>query len=430
MSLWVIAALPLGAALVGQSSKARLAGILSLALLAFQSTEGYSAPKVSFFGLIIVVLAMELLQGSLVIPRATGLAVLILIVLSCASGLRGNSPGNVFRDSSNYLLLVTVAPLVAHFGRRLSSQTMTRFSIATGLVAAYSFAATWSGKRNLANLPKIGVSSSVLFGFIVALFSAIAVTSLKSRRWWAAAAVLIAAGILTGTRNLLLLMLPPLVIAVYANRSASGPQRARARRAVRRAVTVVPVVFAVALIAAIALSVDVSGAFSRIATVLDLGQSGASNSLIERQIQQDIAWVAFTRSPFIGSGPGTLWNSYRPTSDTTATAFTMDTSLVIFAKWGLIGGVALLVLIWHWWRRLRPDPASLNIWNLTALGLFPFFLAESILSAQIEDRGLPIALLLLGAGSLSHAREERKTGPQQAGETSAKPVTQPAMGVW
>jgi hypothetical protein len=107
----------------------------------------------------------------------------------------------------------------------------------------------------------------------------------------------------------------------------------------------------------------------------------------------------------------------------------MDTSLVVFAKWGLVGGLALLGLLWFWWRKLRPSRARVNIWSLTALGLFPFFFAQSMLSAQIEDRGLPIALLLLGVGRLSHMREERKIEQLIAEEARYASAPRVPMGV-
>jgi len=429
MILWIAAMLPLAVCLFVKSGAARLCLILAMALLVFQTTEGLSAPKICFFTMIVAVLGMEAMRGKLAISRATAVASIVLVLLTVASLIRGNSPVITLRDSSNYLLLLTIEPLSTHFGRRLSSRTVRRLSIAIGVAAAYSFTATWSGKRNLGSLPEIGMSSSVLFGFVVAMASAIAVTSSKSRRWWTLAAVLITAGVLTGTRNLLLLLLPPIIIAIYVHRITVGSERAKARRAIRRAVAVFPVVCVVVLAASVALSLDVSGALSRIATVGNLSQNGASNSLVERQIQQAIAWKSIVSSPIIGSGPGTLWQIYRPTSNDTVTGFTMDTSLVVFAKWGLVGGLALLGLLWCWWRKLRPNRARLNIWSLTALGLFPFFFAQSMLSAQIEDRGLPIALLLLGVGRLSHMREEREIEQLIAEEALYASAPRVPMGV-
>jgi hypothetical protein len=167
MILWIAAMLPLAVCLFVKSGAARLCLILAMALLVFQTTEGLSAPKICFFTMIVAVLGMEAMRGRLAISRATAVASIVLVLLTVASLIRGNSPVITLRDSSNYLLLLTIEPLSTHFGRLLSSRTVRRLSIAIGVAAAYSFTATWSGKRNLGSLPEIGMSSSVLFGFVV-----------------------------------------------------------------------------------------------------------------------------------------------------------------------------------------------------------------------------------------------------------------------
>ena len=396
--------------IVIRNSKARLFVLVFGAIFVFQSSSGLSPAKLAYLGVLLLSLGVAVPVGNSRLAR-TGFGVaVVLALLALLSAVRGNDPINVIRDASNYFLLIAAAPLAYHFGRRLSERTLMRFTVAAGLTGAYALTANWTKIRGLGGaLPSAGASSNVLFMLGFSVVIARAFTSAKSGRWWALAAILMAAGLATGSRGMLFLVLAPITVAVWLRPLKAGSARRLARKALRSAVIVTPICFVVAIVAVSALSIDVGAAFDRILSVTHLGQGSANASLVERQLQQDLALSAFRQSPLVGSGPGTIWLKYHPTSNTYTASFNLDTSFVLLGKWGIVGSLAILILLWRWWRLLRPNRSVPDVWGLIVIGFVPVFLAQSALSSGVEDRGLPLTLILVGAGTIAHRRSSNSS---------------------
>jgi O-antigen ligase len=384
-----------------ESTRARLLAVVFGAALVFQSSSDLSVMKLAYLGVLGLVLLMALGDPTWQLSRVSLLVGVLLVGLSVIAILRGNQLIWVVRDASNYFLLLAAAPLAVHFGRRLSERFLRSTTLAAGFFGAYAFTAQWTDNRGLASLPAPGVPSTALFALAVAGCSALAVRSPRSGRWWALTAGLIAAGLVTGTRNMLLMVLAPIAIAIWSSRRTPTTERRAARRALRSAIVVVPIAFGLAVVAANAASVDVRAAANRIASVATLDQKGSKASLEERKIQQDLAWGVFRHSPLVGTGPGTIWEWVRPTSGTLSSGTTLDTSFVVLGKWGLIGTLGIAYVLLAWWRFLRPLRLAPTWWGLTMFGVLPVIVLQGVLAPVVEDRGLPIVLILLGAGTFS-----------------------------
>ena len=344
----------LPAVLVLRDVRVRLLALIFGAILVFQSGSEVGATKIAYLGLFALVFALTLHDRTTRLKRSSIAVGVVLGGAACLSVVRGREPAWVFRDATNYFLLIAAAAFAVHFGDRLEERFIRRVATVVGLVGCYAFSAQWITNRGLGNLPAPGVPSTALFAIGVSLASARAVVERRPTRWWALTGVMLAAGIATGTRNMLLMVLAPLAVIVSAVRSHEIDARRIARRAASRAAIVLPLVVAAAFVAVRLADVDTSAALDRISTVLALDDRGNRASYDDRRVQQSLAAEAVRSNPVLGSGPGTIWVWEREASRSTAAGISMDTSLAIPAKWGALGTVALLVLLWRWWYFIRP----------------------------------------------------------------------------
>lgn len=411
----------------------RLFLIIAGALVIFQSSDSLTPIKLAYFALLLVVVTAATHGWTGRIFQASALAGLVLAVLTVWAIDQGATIQDALRDSSTYFMLLFASILAIDFGRQLDERVLWRATIMAGFVGSYGWIAEWMGRREIASLPQFGLPSSLLVGLAISATSAQALTGNRPARWWAATAALLGSALLTGTRNAAIFALAPLVIVAWSFRhpsivsplpsaehhvSRAEPSRSRSRTSLRAAVVVVPIFLVVAFTISPLIGIDRAGALARLLTVFDLENPGSTASLVERQIQQDLALTAIREHPLIGSGPGTIFEAYRPTSNITTSAFTLDTSLVVPAKWGIVGTLVLALVFKRWWALLKPQSHSPNRWGLTALGLAVVLVVQGALTSVVEDKGLWMALMLLGAGTTARRGAEARSSPPDDAPTS------------
>jgi hypothetical protein len=400
-----------------RSPSLRLWFVVFGALLVFQSSSGISAPKLAYIAGLGVATAFAAHERSMPIARVSTAVAGVFGSLAIMSILRGTPPLLVLRDGSNYFLLLVAAPLAVHFGRRVSETTISRVTVAAGLFGTYAFVAQWISNRGLGSLPAPGLPSNALIGLGMAVACTRVIDGRSPGRWGAVATAIVASALLTGTRSLLLLLVIPLACAVQVLRRSPRARR-KAARSARTAVLAIPIVLAVTFPVAAAIGVDTTAAFDRIGS---LGQSTDTErldpSLVERQNNQAAAWEGFTSDPLLGQGPGTVfrWTRF---NGSVAETFTLDTSLVVIAKWGLVGALAFIALLFSWWRWLTARNSPSHVRSVV-VALAPFLLLQSILNAVVEDKGLPICLVLLGAALVADVDPDSVKGRRQG---SAMPL--------
>lgn len=391
---------------VATNPRVRASGVCLGTLLVFQSSDQLTPPKLAVLAIVVLSAALGFSAPSAGLKpiKVWTLATAgILAVLSArAIVFQNHDPTLVVRDVAPYVLLL-LAPLVAKDFARNGVDWLRALTVVVGVFGAVGFIAAWATKRGYANLPALGLPSSILVTLGVSVCAANAVTARRSWPWWFVTVALISASLATGTRNMLINVLAPIVILVWARRRSGGLRR-KARRSLKTLVVVGPFAAAVAVFTLGVVGFDTGQAFDRVATVFDLDAGdGSTASIDERRIQDDAARTQYDTSPILGGGPGHQYLVYRPTSNTFTTGITIDSSLSVPAKWGIVGTVALLGLLWSWWQFLRPRKL-LTFWSLVTLGVAPVLVLQSLLTNTLEDKGLPLVLFLLGAGTLAERR--------------------------
>ena len=416
---------PLAFGLTVRSNKIRYIAILMGALIAFQSSDSIAAPKLAYLGLLVLtfIIAFRHRHGPLL--RATTGAALLLGALSVLAYAKGNDPIWIFRDITSYVMLLSAGILAQHFGAILPEMFARRVAIGVSVFAAYIMTARWVTLRGFGHLPTFGNPSFALFTLAVSLSAASALEGRHSFRWWTMVGVLWTGAVLTGTRSMLLTLLPAIAIAARAFLRRRGT-RTNASRALVTGLAAVPLALVSVLSLASWRGINLTAAVGRVSTVFSLGENNASDSLNERKIQNRLALSAFNRDPFTGSGPGTIWQVTRPSSRTTYTSISIDTALAVLAKWGMFGTFSLLLLLHSWWRLCRPTKVE-SFWGVTSLGFAMGFAPANLLGAATEEKGLPVALIILGTGTLAYRRQEIHRKKMSDSEIRAKDDEHPGL---
>jgi hypothetical protein len=386
--------------------RVRLLLVVFGAVVAFQSSGDVGALKLAYLGLLGAVLALTFRDRPPTVARSvlstSAVTALVLLALMVRSVAVGNDASLVVRDGLAYLMLCAAAPLAVHFGRRCHRRYLLGVAIVVGGIGGVAWSVEFAVRRHLVSLPALGLPSPTMGAMSVALCVAMATRSRKAVWWWALASAQIAIALASGSRNAFLAVVPILSIGTWQAVRVSPNLRRRALRAVRVAVFVVPV-FAVSTFAALsAAGFSLGDAWDRLATITQIGEDEAS--LEERRIQQSLAWDDVREAPALGVGPGVERDVPRPTSGIVTRQITLDTSLVVPAKWGILGSAAVVLVLWRWWSLLRPRRSAPTVWGVAVIGLAPWFLAQSVLAPLVEDKGFPMVLVLLGAGVLAERR--------------------------
>lgn len=413
------------------SAAGRFAIVVVGGLFVMGSSSQIDDPKVAYLAWVAASIALALAtlssQGEdrngaarrrlLLASAAASGAVALALVVAFAS----ETPiVDSIRDGAPYGLLA-VAPLLALDGARSRLGThMELLIVAVGLVASAAFAVEFAGRRGIVDLPfaSLALPSTLL----AALAFAVSCAAILSRRphrilWAAVATALLTLMLITGTRSTLVLLAAP-VAMVFT-------QGGRARRALRllgATIVVSAAVLTLGFMAAQSSLVDVARLTERFTSLMLLGSNlTADPSYIERATQLGLAWSTFLGSPAVGVGLGFKFEVLR-FGGQTVPAFTLDTSLAVAAKFGVIGlgllGAATLAMI-SFYRRLRdrlPEHVRLSSVGFTAVAV-----ALLPLGNPIEDKGFGFALAMLLAWALASASTAAIEANAVAGIGAATP---------
>lgn len=373
-----------------------------------------SAAKVAYFVMFALVLARALITGAdrfgprLVLWTIT--TGCVFVGLSLLSVVRGNDPTNVARDAAPYFMIVAAAPIALRSGARCRPRTFkwSLLVVATmaGLVATLRFA----GLRGFLTTSTVGFGSAVLPAAAIGVATALAVVSRRKAGWWALVVGLVLLLLASGTRsNLALVGVIPctLVAAARAGRRRRlldiKAMRLRWRAGLVRGLLVAPFVVVAAASLASLIGLDVTAASNRLVSVAEARVENTA-SLEERSLQTALAREAIAENVILGRGPGFRYDVYQPTSRRTIRVFTLDTPLVLPSKWGLLGTTFMVLLLVQWWRFFLSPARRQTVASMAFAGMVPPVLVYTIFTSLIEDKGLPIALILLGGYALSEQR--------------------------
>ncbi len=379
----------------------RLVVVFVGALLVFQSSASVGLPKLAFLavfllcGAVSAVRVHQLFVQEWAVPFkpvvVVGVAYLGYLVLTAvvATG-NGTPPASWLRDVVAYALLA-VAPLLAvDAASTMSIRATKRFLVALALVVPAGFSADWLSRRGASGLP---VQRFILatIALPIVLFAYVlvrAATGPHRPRWLLLTLWIPTVLLFSGTRTVLVFGLG--LLGLVGN-------QAKVRLGSIRVVALAGLLVGLGTSALWWLAGATGQSRflgDRAESVTRLFQSQADASAVLRRRAYAYTLEAIQSSPLLGTGPGHLFPSVEPGQ---AAGLTLDSPLLVTAKFGLVGTVALaaflgsIVVTFHRVRLRSGWTAAGTTGRVTAVVL----LALAPFGAIVEDKGFVLAVLLI-----------------------------------
>ena len=365
----------------------RAAFVIFGGLLAFQSTEGLSTPKIAYLvGVAICALAgfvslrRDDARDSLL--RAFWPLVGIVLIAIGISAVVAHSNGIPFtawaRDTLAYLVLAYV-PLFAVDAARSGQKYTHNLAMVAGATAVALFTLAWLDRRGYADVPIFGLASFLFPAWFFSYATALALLTHRFR-WNALALGIAGTMLLTGTRGVALLAVAPLAMALVPSPGST--------RGLIRLGAVTLVVAGVAFVTLQSTHTKVPGVERIIG-----GDKGAS--LRERDVARAAVLRKIDQAPVFGSGGGSTLYYAAPYSvvNSERAPSTADTILTTAAKYGWLGLLAFTVVIVAYCLlplRLERSPATLS-----GVGFLAVTLTHGALASPLEDKGFAFALMAM-----------------------------------
>jgi hypothetical protein len=396
----------LGALALAASTHLRLALLIFGGLLVFQSSDELTSTKLLFFAgaalaaLVALVRAQRFAHEEgyrMLAPLVhSSIWFSVVVLASLPVSIVNDTPQRAWlRDIAPYLLLAAVPFFAFDAQRALSERGLRRLLLVAGALGALSFSAGWLSRRGLVEFTSVGLATFLLGAALFAYAIAAALEGDRHRLRWLAVASLIVAGFLaTATRSTAVLLAAPLAVVLASGAPAT-------RRWARLAIVLPAATLLVA--AGVQSFVRASGAdrealSARTQLIFQTG-GAIDQSYLERRTQTDAAWEVFRKYPLLGAGPG-YPISWVDSSGLVVSGPNLDTPVSYLAKFGLVGVLPLLALVWGYWRalaRMHAATGERTVPQLALIGFAGILVGSSVLSVPFEDKGLASALVLLFA---------------------------------
>ena len=397
---------PILLAAVFASPTLRLAVVVSGALIVFQSPS--DRIKYSYIGLAfisVLVSCVELYRHQDDVRRAfrpmlvAGVLMTSLIAMSSFNALTsGVTVDNWVRDMLAYLLCVTLPVVGLDASRQLSPRTLAGIFFVVGVASSFAFASDWLNRRGaVEGLGRVLLASATLPMLMLGYALVRAVTGPHRPRWTAVAVLIPVALLITGTRTYLVVFFALTVGALGSRAKGRVPPLLMLRfLAVSGSLTA-----ALVYLLARDWLTNVGFVHGRVAVTLAAlsGHVSRDQSFVARAQSYRLANATWHEHVWLGAGPGHLYPGG---------TFTMDTPLLVLAKFGLIGTVGIIVFMVCVCLsvarcQLAPDAfyTAGRSWAFALVALVPF-------GPWFEDKGtsLALALLVCATASVSYARRE------------------------
>lgn len=398
----VLVAIAAPALLLISSTVGSFAAVLGGGVLVFGASDSITLAKIVYLAL----LAAGVLAG-LMRRRALGATrggyPLALVSAGCCmfwvvdggiSVSRGTSGTSALRDLLPYILLLLVPLLGWQAGLVAEAATLERLFVVISGTAAASFMVAWIGRRNLGSLPITHLflpsAALALAGVCYGVVMAARDGSHERRLWWSVFAATSALFLLiTGNRSSLALIAVLPVVATIKQRRTSR----RAMLLALAAIAAFVVVIGVRLGGEVA-GINTRAVTSRLTSISSILQGGHDQSLAERTIETQAALRVFYRHPLSGSGPGTPYVWRDPFGNTHAT-FTLDTGLLLLAKWGVLGTLLILMLGAKIYRAADDVNSNISAAGETLQLFLWLSLLGLVFGVPPEDKGFAFAVGML-----------------------------------
>jgi hypothetical protein len=371
--------------------------VVGMALLRMPSLRGSKA-----YAEIRFVLYLSLTFGAYVLFRS---------VLAISIGV---SPSDVLRESASLLLFAFIPLLALDAGTGSRPKQIKAIFVVISLSATVSYALIWLSRRGLSTFTTETIG--LVGGLPAALFCYVSAGFLLGRRrllWAVAASGVLALILLGGNRSGLIVLCGVLAIALVG-------RRGRSLRILRLAVTgsLVAILAVITLgYTARGLGVDTSVLSSRYESVLRPSGLISDQAVDVRLTQTRAAWDVLQEQPILGAGPGYAFIWTDPLTRLPRTSPYIDSPLQFPAKFGAVGVVFWLGLLFAYGSLLIRITRSPNLYRAALLGFGAVMAAWSFVGSPMEDKGGALGLLLLIALSLSIGEQVMETeGSGQDGQ--------------
>lgn len=285
------------------------------------------------------------------------LGFLSLVIFRFTSG--DGSTSDFLRDGLNYFLLPFVALIGLEAALRGSKSTVFRICASAGTIAAVFDTLAWLGRRGVSfgNIQQLGLAASICY-FPLAAYLLVAYFNSDGKKRLAGLGglLLLASPVLAGGRQALL----GLAIGLIGSFLITINGRARFRGGL---VTLLASGSAALLIAFYWLPTTITSLFfDRLSFFQALNTKGltvvtSDASAQTRLLENDFAFNLFQDHLFFGSGLGTRFPIFN-LGYFQDVAFTLDTPIVILSKFGLVGCLALVLLLFSLIRMSFPRKSS------------------------------------------------------------------------
>jgi O-antigen ligase len=413
----VLAVAPFVGWFVWRHAEARLVFVVAGGLFVFASnTNHLTATKVGYFAgvalAVISILCSRELYSDLLEPSTTirvlAPMVLVLGVLLMISFFVAHAEHTAFspwlRDGTAYGL-IAVAPLFLWDFERNARPRLGQLALVLLIVGAVltgsSLVVQWLGQRGIVSTNvTLHIVPGVSLPGALALFLAVRTGTVRRHHVWCALGALAIplTLFLTGTRSAL-----PLVVCVALVLFS----RAKARRKILVATGAVVIVATILVAVLVALGhtgghpalAKLAHRITSIPHTVTHPNSDASYRL--RATEWGVAWQTFKAHPILGAGLGHTftWNCSSAGCTTgTLSGYNLDTPLTLIAKFGLLGLVALAVVVYSLvhFLRVRRETAQHDAW-LALTWYLVFVVTEVPFGSPFESKDFTLGLLLLGA---------------------------------
>ncbi|MBF4614147.1 O-antigen ligase family protein [Curtobacterium sp. VKM Ac-1376] len=317
--------------------------------------EGYVAVSVGFASVAAFRLRKLEEQG---VPRgvfvSVGIMLLLLLLWSARLISGGVAIEDWIRDALNYILFPVALLIGADAGTSLRRGFVGKVVLIVGVFGAFTFMETWLARRSgeMLGYEQVGLASS--FVPLTSICLCLAVFFAGER--WRGAALLLALGqmvllAVSGGRTVWIYCVTALLASFLA---AAVPLGVRLGRA---AVALGATLFGVTVVFSLSTAIGGGIANARIASLKTLADGGvqsllADGSAIERIRAYQWTAAIWQEHPLIGRGLGYTFPSVT-TGNFNAGIYTLDTPIVVLAKFGVLGTLLILAAIAVLWWTLR-----------------------------------------------------------------------------
>jgi hypothetical protein len=435
---------PAGLGRFVRSGLARASIVILGALAVLQSSQDLGPVKIAYLVVAsLVVLAsvinvVRMRHSSIVVSArpwliASGVLGALMVLSLLVATLRGTTISMWLRDAAAYGLLVASPWLAVDLAFSTSRRAVLALTLAAGAATTVSYALVWIQRRRIEDfaIDRLALPSLTLAAALFTVALAISISSDRRRFFWAAAqSMTIALLVLSGSRaSFALLVVCPIVLYASWRADKDRPLLPRVRMAL------LPVITAIAIVGATQIRLpegpllgfgpapttgshgaspsptptgrNLTERFDSIGSVL----AGQDVSMQDRLTQTRAVWAVFLTSPIVGGGLGVPipWTDPRGVYHTD-NAFTADTPILVFAKFGFLGLLLIGAFGWAVITTVRSLGRGGRSTRDSWLATIAFASALVVLMPfgwQLEDKGTALAVVLVLGFGLVEARDAR-----------------------